>query len=155
MICFACFWTLVLKQSIAGTTQIVCLANHQPLREHNARDSNDLPCVFTTSVRFHVSPMGPDEMTALFPTTRIECRRQLLPNTLPLPSFPEHLIHHVPSSNRAVDASGFDYSAFRLRRPVPCPAGTYCHPGSASEALGMSNFSMPQPCMEVCFGDVC
>ncbi|CAM9397259.1 unnamed protein product, partial [Laminaria digitata] len=52
---------------------------------------------------------------------------------------------------RVTDASGFDYSSFRLRRPVPCPAGTYCHPGSASEDLGMHNFTMPQPCLESMF----
>lgn len=54
-----------------------------------------------------------------------------------------------PRSRRVVDASGFDYASFRLRRPVPCPPGTYCHPGSASEDLGMHNFTMPQPCLEV------
>lgn len=48
-----------------------------------------------------------------------------------------------------MDASGFDYASFSLRRPVPCPAGTYCHPGSSSEDLGMHNFTMPQPCLEV------
>ncbi|CAM9426180.1 unnamed protein product, partial [Ectocarpus fasciculatus] len=52
---------------------------------------------------------------------------------------------------RVVDSSGFDYASFRLRRPVPCPAGTYCHPGSASEDLGMHNFTMPQPCLESMF----
>lgn len=52
-------------------------------------------------------------------------------------------------ANRVVDSSGFDYASFRLRRPVPCPAGTYCHSGSASEDLGMHNFTMPQPCLEV------
>lgn len=51
--------------------------------------------------------------------------------------------------HRVVDASGFDYASFSLRRPVPCPAGTYCHPGSSSEDLGMHNFTMPQPCLEV------
>lgn len=44
----------------------------------------------------------------------------------------------------------FDYSAtpFNLRRPVPCPAGTYCHPGTAVTVSNMKNFSTPQPCYE-------
>ncbi|CAM9134493.1 unnamed protein product, partial [Chrysoparadoxa australica] len=42
----------------------------------------------------------------------------------------------------------FDYSGYNLRRPVPCPAGTYCHPGTAVDQLGMHDYSMPQPCME-------
>jgi len=42
----------------------------------------------------------------------------------------------------------FDYSAFNLRRPVPCPKGTYCHVGTAVDSLNMKNFSTPQPCFE-------
>jgi hypothetical protein len=42
----------------------------------------------------------------------------------------------------------FDYSAFALRRPVPCPKGTYCHVGTAVDALNMKNFTTPQPCFE-------
>ena len=44
----------------------------------------------------------------------------------------------------------FDYSSSRyaLRRPVPCPPGTYCHPGTAVNAGNMKNFSTPQPCFE-------
>lgn len=69
------------------------------------------------------------------------------------PDIPDRPTVRVVVSNsrsfRVVDSSGFDYSSFRLRRPVPCPTGTYCHPGSASDDLGMHNFTMPQPCLEV------
>mmetsp|Transcript_12959 Transcript_12959/g.27791 ORF Transcript_12959/g.27791 Transcript_12959/m.27791 type:complete len:2710 (-) Transcript_12959:932-9061(-) len=37
---------------------------------------------------------------------------------------------------------------FNLRRPVPCPAGTYCAPGTASASATMKNFTTPQPCFE-------
>lgn len=44
----------------------------------------------------------------------------------------------------------FDYSTtpFNLRRPVPCPQGTYCHPGTAVTEVNMKNFTTPQPCFE-------
>lgn len=44
----------------------------------------------------------------------------------------------------------FDYSAssFRLRRPVPCPSGMYCHPGTGVDVSNMKNYSTPQPCFE-------
>jgi hypothetical protein len=43
----------------------------------------------------------------------------------------------------------FTYHAFALRRPVPCPAGAYCAPGTAAGGQGrMHNFSTPQPCFE-------
>ena len=44
----------------------------------------------------------------------------------------------------------FDYSSRRysLRRPVPCPAGTYCFAGTAGGSVEMKNYSNPQPCME-------
>ncbi|GLE05146.1 hypothetical protein PINS_up014134 [Pythium insidiosum] len=44
----------------------------------------------------------------------------------------------------------FDYSStqFALRRPVACPPGTYCHPGTAGNEGTMKNFSKPQPCFE-------
>ncbi len=38
----------------------------------------------------------------------------------------------------------FDYSGYNLRRPVPCPKGTYCHPGTAVDVGNMKNFSTPQ-----------
>eukprot|EP00941_MAST-03F_sp_MAST-3F-sp1_P003443 g3443.t1 len=44
----------------------------------------------------------------------------------------------------------FDYSSskFSLRRPVPCPEGTYCHAGTSVADLNMKNFTAPQPCFE-------
>jgi hypothetical protein len=47
--------------------------------------------------------------------------------------------------------SHWDYSGFNLRRPVPCPSGSYCHPGTAVgnfDATSMKNLTTPQPCME-------
>jgi len=48
----------------------------------------------------------------------------------------------------SVSDAFFDYGSTdrRLRRPVPCPSGTYCHPGTGSEVLRMDNFSAPQAC---------
>jgi hypothetical protein len=44
----------------------------------------------------------------------------------------------------------FDYSAstFKLRRPVPCPPGMYCHPGTGADKSSLKNFTTPQPCFE-------
>ncbi|GMH75263.1 hypothetical protein TL16_g06701 [Triparma laevis f. inornata] len=44
----------------------------------------------------------------------------------------------------------FDYSsqAFALRRPVPCPAGMYCHPGTAVNISNINDYTTPQPCSE-------
>ena len=42
----------------------------------------------------------------------------------------------------------FDYAAFNLRRPIPCPAGYYCHPGTAVDVFNSKNFTTPQPCYE-------
>jgi hypothetical protein len=46
--------------------------------------------------------------------------------------------------------SAFDYASsdFALRRPVPCPAGTYCHIGTTMDVTDMKNLSTPQPCFE-------
>ena len=48
-----------------------------------------------------------------------------------------------------VDAH-FDYVAYgaNLRRPVPCPPGQYCQPGTAVARGNMRNFSAPQPCAD-------
>eukprot|EP00949_MAST-11_sp_MAST-11-sp1_P005202 g5202.t1 len=56
----------------------------------------------------------------------------------------------VDELNMTVSDSVFDYSStnYALRRPIPCPAGTYCHPGTAVKAGLMKNFSTPQPCFE-------
>ena len=47
----------------------------------------------------------------------------------------------------------FDYtmSTFTLRRPVPCPEGLYCHPGTGVSESNMKNFSTPQPCFETMY----
>jgi hypothetical protein len=44
----------------------------------------------------------------------------------------------------------FDYSAssFKLRRPIPCPSGHYCHVGTGVNIFNMKNFTTPQPCYE-------
>ena len=44
----------------------------------------------------------------------------------------------------------FDYSRslFKLRRPVPCPPGSYCHAGATFDAKLPGNFSRPQACHE-------
>lgn len=54
------------------------------------------------------------------------------------------------SDNYQVQDEAFDYAStsFALRRPVPCPKGTYCHPGTAGNDLTMKNYSTPQPCFE-------
>ncbi len=44
----------------------------------------------------------------------------------------------------------FDINNFfwttRLHHPIPCPPGTYCHPGSSSNTTSTGNFSSPQIC---------
>lgn len=35
-----------------------------------------------------------------------------------------------------------------LRQPIPCPAGSYCHAGTAARDELMKNFSTAQPCFE-------
>jgi len=44
----------------------------------------------------------------------------------------------------------FDYAStgFSLRRPVPCPQGMYCHPGTAVNKTSLKDYSTPQPCFE-------
>uniref|UniRef100_A0A7S2LSA9 IPT/TIG domain-containing protein n=1 Tax=Leptocylindrus danicus TaxID=163516 RepID=A0A7S2LSA9_9STRA len=53
-------------------------------------------------------------------------------------------------SFQELQSMSFDYSSsiFSLRRPVPCPKGTYCHPGTAVNETTKSNFTTPQPCFE-------
>ena len=52
--------------------------------------------------------------------------------------------------NLTVSDYMFDYgsAAYALRRPIPCPSGTYCHPGTAVGSGTMKNFTTPQPCFE-------
>jgi hypothetical protein len=44
----------------------------------------------------------------------------------------------------------FDYSAssYTLRRPIPCPPGVYCHPGTGEASVQVHNFSTAQACSE-------
>jgi hypothetical protein len=53
----------------------------------------------------------------------------------------------------AVTDAAFDYASqgFPLRRPVPCPEGTYCSPGTAANAPSARNLTTPQPCYEHMF----
>ncbi len=50
----------------------------------------------------------------------------------------------------SVSDVAFDYNSqdFSLRRPVPCPPGMYCHPGTAVDVSNRMNYSTPQPCFE-------
>ena len=52
------------------------------------------------------------------------------------------------SEDLSVADYAFDYAGYNLRRPVPCPAGSYCHAGTAVDVTNMKNFSTPQPCFE-------
>lgn len=47
-------------------------------------------------------------------------------------------------------SASFDYSStsFTRRRPVPCPKGKYCHPGTAASDAVRDDFTTPQPCFE-------
>ncbi|GMF36546.1 unnamed protein product [Phytophthora fragariaefolia] len=54
------------------------------------------------------------------------------------------------ADNVRVEDADFDYDStnFALRRPVACPAGSYCHPGTAANDSLMKNFTTAQPCFE-------
>ena len=60
---------------------------------------------------------------------------------------------HLPDEQDYIASDySFDYSVirnrFKLRRPVPCPAGMYCHPGTGVDVSNMKNYTTPQPCFE-------
>jgi hypothetical protein len=84
--------------------------------------------------------------------------RHLLPLALDAPftasrgrfCLDDQCLHFLDESNYMASDYAFDYSSvtFRLRRPVPCPAGMYCHPGTGVAASSMKNFTTPQPCYE-------
>jgi hypothetical protein len=40
----------------------------------------------------------------------------------------------------------FDQSTFRPQRPLPCPSGTYCHPGSSTNDTSLSTSAKPKVC---------
>lgn len=52
----------------------------------------------------------------------------------------------VPNAELQDDKGDLQLPA--LRRPVPCPPGTYCHAGTAARDELMKNFSSAQPCFE-------
>lgn len=54
------------------------------------------------------------------------------------------------ADNVRVEDAYFDYAStdFALRRPVACPPGTYCHPGTVASNSLMKNFTTAQPCFE-------
>lgn len=35
---------------------------------------------------------------------------------------------------------------FRLHQPIPCPVGTFCHPGTAKNESALNHFNFPQKC---------
>ena len=72
------------------------------------------------------------------PPVPVLANRATTPRGLPLPAAPRDQVADY----------AFDFSGYNLRRPVPCPAGMYCHPGTAVDELNMRNFSTPQPCFE-------
>ncbi|OWZ22617.1 hypothetical protein PHMEG_0002652 [Phytophthora megakarya] len=57
------------------------------------------------------------------------------------------------ADNLRVEDAHFNYDStdFALRRPVACPAGAYCHPGTAASDSLMKNFSTAQPCFEAMY----
>ncbi|KAG2952313.1 hypothetical protein PC117_g2905 [Phytophthora cactorum] len=57
------------------------------------------------------------------------------------------------AGNLRVEDRFFNYDStdFALRRPVACPAGSYCHPGTAASDSLMKNFSTAQPCFEAMY----
>jgi hypothetical protein len=62
-------------------------------------------------------------------------------------------LHLADESSLSVSDTAFDYDsqAYNLRRPVPCPPGMYCHPGTAVDISNRMNYSTPQPCFESMF----
>ena len=84
--------------------------------------------------------------------------RHLLPLAVDSPFVPlrgrycldDLCVKLADADNYEASDYAFDYSAstFRLRRPVPCPAGRYCHPGTAVDFSNAKNFTTPQPCYE-------
>lgn len=58
----------------------------------------------------------------------------------------------VPHEDYTDEEDGFgrDFAPTQvaLRRPVPCPVGTYCHAGTAASDQLLKNFTAAQPCFE-------
>ena len=84
--------------------------------------------------------------------------KHLLPLSPNSPSIPlrgrfcldDQCIKLADQSNYQASDYAFDYSisSFRLRRPIPCPPGYYCHVGTAVDVSNAKNFTTPQPCYE-------
>ena len=87
--------------------------------------------------------------------------KHLLPLSLNSPLVPirgkycldDKCLQLEDSNDYQVNDYIFDYtmSTFTLRRPIPCPKGMYCHPGTAVDSSNMKNFSTPQPCFETMY----
>ena len=86
-------------------------------------------------MELHLLPLSPDEA---FAATR---GRYCLDDTC---------IRAKDMDNITVSDYAFKYDAaeFALRRPVPCPQGTYCGPGTAAGEVMMSNLTTAQMCQE-------
>ena len=46
-----------------------------------------------------------------------------------------------------VDSDGWKGYHMASARPIPCPKGTFCHPGTISEDVSKNGFSFPQTCL--------
>jgi hypothetical protein len=59
----------------------------------------------------------------------------------------------LSDSSLGIVDSSWDYASqsFALRRPIPCPPGVYCGPGTAVSTSNPFNFSTPQPCAETMY----
>jgi hypothetical protein len=88
--------------------------------------------------------------------------RHLLPLALDSPFVPlrgrfcldDQCMKLADRENYEASDYAFDYSAssFKLRRPVPCPPGLYCHAGTGVDVSNKKNFTTPQPCYESMYG---
>lgn len=45
-------------------------------------------------------------------------------------------------------SANYESSNVALRRPIPCPKGFFCHPGTIGNATIFNRLSTPQPCLE-------
>jgi hypothetical protein len=76
--------------------------------------------------------------------------RHLLPLAVDSPFVPlrgkycldDKCLHFPDEANFEATDYAFDYSAssFKLRRPIPCPEGMYCHPGTGVDVGNMKVF---------------
>ena len=52
-----------------------------------------------------------------------------------------------PSVQVSLGESNLAFSSFHLKRPLPCPAGTFCQAGTASNTSDMSSYYKPHNCI--------